>query len=150
MSFTPLSRPPSRSSTPVPAKSSSRLMIPHALRPTHSLSNLNVPSRGFPSPASIALPALATNADSQVTTPPPSNQDLESSASSVADVEGILVQDVDAEVDTIDGEEGNTAGYIQPVDDSKQDLRAHLRRTLTKRQSNAGNSLLKCNGQIIG
>lgn len=85
-----------------------------------------------------------------MTTPPPSNQDLESSASSVADVEGILVQDVDAEVDTIDGEEGNTAGYIQPVDDSKQDLRAHLRRTLTKRQSNAGNSLLKCNGQIIG
>lgn len=143
LTFPTISRPPSRSATPVPVKSPSRLLVPpHALRPTHSLSNLHIPSRGSPSPALIASTTTATNAAGQVTTPPPSNQELDSSASSISDVEGILVQDVDAEVDTIDGEEGNTEGYIQPIDGIKTDLREQLRRTLTKRQSNAGKWLL--------
>ena len=151
LTFPSISRPPSRSATPVSVKSPSRLLVPpHALRPTHSLSNLHVPSRGSPSPALIAPPTIATNAASQVTTPPPSNQELDSSASSISDVEGILVQDVDAEVDTIDGEEGNTGGYIQPIDDIKTDLREQLRRTLTKRQSNAGKWLLNALSNIFG
>lgn len=114
-------------------------MIPqHALRPTHSLSNLQVHSRSAPSTALVAVPALP--AASQVPTPP-SNHELDSSASSVTDVEGILVQEVDAEVDVVDGEDGNTIGYISSAEGSKKDLREQLRRTLTKRQSNTSEYL---------
>jgi hypothetical protein len=68
---------------------------------------------------------------------------LQSSASSISGIDlddvhteggGILVQEVDAEVDTIDGEEGNASGRIQNPngEDSKKLLRESLRRTLTQ------------------
>jgi hypothetical protein len=66
------------------------------------------------------------------------NQELDSSASSVVNVEGILVQDLDAEVDTVDDEDGNAVGYIATESGSKQSLRDNLRRTLSKRQSDGG------------
>ncbi|KZV70187.1 DUF254-domain-containing protein [Peniophora sp. CONT] len=50
---------------------------------------------------------------------------------------GILVQEPEADVDTIDGEAGST--IVQPVplgdEDSKKALRDHLRRTLNKKES---------------
>jgi hypothetical protein len=71
-------------------------------------------------------------------TTPPTNQELDSSASSVVNVEGILVQEADADVDIVDDEEGNAVGYIAADPGSKQNLRDQLRRTLSKRQSHTG------------
>ena len=42
MSFTPRSRTSSRTGTRIPGRSPSRLVVPHTLRLTHSLSNLHV------------------------------------------------------------------------------------------------------------
>lgn len=137
MSFTPRSRTPSRSGTPLPTRTPSRLVVPHTLRPTHSLSNLHVHSRGTPATGHATLPTLATNVTVQAATQT-SNQELDSSASSVVDVEGILVQEVDAEVDAADGDDGTAIGYVVPNEGSKKNLRDQLRRTLSRRQSNAG------------
>ena len=83
-----------------------------------------------------ALPTHSTDITTQPTPPP--NPELDSSASSVVNVEGILVQEADADVDTIDDEDGNAVGYITADPGSKQNLRDQLRRTLSKRQSNTG------------
>jgi vacuolar fusion protein MON1 len=136
MSFTPRSRTPSRTGTPIPGRTPSRLVVPHTLRPTHSLSNLHVHSHGSPSATHAALPAQSNNIAAHTT--PPVNQELDSSESSVVNVEGILVQEADADVDTIDDEDGNAVGYITADPGSKQNLRDQLRRTLSKPQSNAG------------
>ena len=137
MSFTPRSRTSSRTGTRIPGRSPSCLVVPHTLRPTHSLSNLHVHSHGSPStmtpaalPNSTTITALATSL---------TNHELDSSASSVVNVEGILVQEAEADVDTVDDDdEGNAVGYIAADPESKQNLRDQLRRTLSKRQSNAG------------
>jgi hypothetical protein len=133
MFYTPRSRTPSRTGTPVPGRSPSRLVIPHTLRPTHSLSNLHVHSHGSPAAIHAALPTHSTNATAQL-----ANQELESSVSSEVNMEGILVQEVDADVDTVDGEDRDVMGYITADPGSKQNLRDQLRRTLTKRQSSRG------------
>jgi hypothetical protein len=140
MSLTPRSRTPSRTGTPIPGRSPSRLVVPHTLRPTHSLSNLHVHSHGSPSAMSATLPTTLPTQSASVTAhaTPPTNHELDSSASSVDNVEGILVQENDVDVDTIDDEEGNAVGYIAADPESKQNLRDQLRRTLSKRQSNAG------------
>jgi vacuolar fusion protein MON1 len=83
-------------------------------------------------------PTQSTSVTAHAT--PPTNHELDSSASSVDNVEGILVQEADADVDTIDDEDGNAVGYIVADPESKQNLRDQLRRTLSKRQSNAGES----------
>lgn len=140
MSFTPRSRTPSRAGTPLPTRSPSRLVVP-ALRPTHSLSNLHVHSRGTPAAplptTSTSVTAQTTYATAQLSTNV-SNQELDSSASSMVDAEGILVQEVDAEVDTNDGEDAVAVGYVATEEGSKKNLRDQLRRTLSKRPSNAG------------
>ena len=135
MSFTPRSQAPSRSGTPAPGRSPSRLVVPHTLRPTHSLSNLHVHSHNVPSAINSTLPTHSANIATQAS--PPTNQELDSSASSVVNVEGILVQEPDADLDTVDDEDGNAVGYIADPG-SKQNLRDQLRRTLSKRPSNAG------------
>lgn len=56
----------------------------------------------------------------------------------MVDAEGILVQEVDAEVDTNDGEDAVAVGYVATEEGSKKNLRDQLRRTLSKRPSNAG------------
>jgi hypothetical protein len=56
----------------------------------------------------------------------------------VVDVDGILVQGVDAEVDTVDGDDGNAVGYVAADENSKKNLRDQLRQTLSKRQPNVG------------
>ena len=140
MSLTPRSGTPSRAGTPLPTRSPSRLVVP-TLRPTHSLSNLHVHSRGAPA---APLPTTSTSVTAQITlaTPQPSasvsNQELDSSASSIVDAEGILVQEVDAGVDTNDGEDAVAVGYVATDEGSKKNLRDQLRRTLTKRLSNLG------------
>jgi vacuolar fusion protein MON1 len=55
--------------------------------------------------------------------------------------EGILIQEVEVEVDTVDGEEGNAVGHVDSLagdESSKRSLRDKLRRTLSKKQANAG------------
>jgi len=138
MSLTSRSRTPSRAGTPIPGRSPSHLVVPHTLRPTHSLSNLHVHSHGSPSAMSATLPAQSTSVTAHAT--PSTNHELDSSASSVDNIEGILVQEADTDVDTVDDEERNAVGYIAADPGSKQNLRDQLRRTLSKRQSNTGES----------
>jgi hypothetical protein len=84
---------------------------------------------------------------------PPTNQASESLASSLsnADVnEGILIQDVEVEVDTTDGEGGSAVGQLDSMatdEDSKRSLRDKLRETLSKRHQSPSEfrpNLLAC------
>ncbi|KAI1793387.1 trafficking protein Mon1-domain-containing protein [Ganoderma leucocontextum] len=117
------SRVPSRSGTPVPGRSPSRLASLPAVPPMPSVSNLRVYSYG----------ASTSAAESQ--SGPPELGDT-SSGSSV--VEGILVQEQDADIDIIDGEQGSAAGLVESPaanEESKKNLRDQLRRTLSKKES---------------
>ncbi|KAJ4001050.1 trafficking protein Mon1-domain-containing protein [Lentinula boryana] len=146
----------SRSSTPGPShsgvgyhRSPSKLTIPPALRQSPSLSNLRVHSYN------AGTTTTDTNADDVPPVPPippilPKMMTMEtqSSASSVINLEldningnRILVQDVEAEVDSIDED----AYQNKPSDESKQweskkMLRDQLRRTLTSNHATAESS----------
>ncbi|PIL22468.1 hypothetical protein GSI_15156 [Ganoderma sinense ZZ0214-1] len=120
------SRGPSRSGTPVPGRSPSRLASLSSVPPMPSVSNLRVYSYG-------ASMSATHTPDSQ--SGPPETGDT-SSGSSV--VEGILVQEQDADVDIIDGEQGSAAGLVESPagnEESKKSLREQLRRTLSKKES---------------
>lgn len=125
-----LSRGPSRPSTPSPnpnRSAPSRLAIPPTLRASSSLTNLRVHAQPTPPPVP-PLPASVLN----------------SSASSVANLdltEGILIQDLDAEVEPIDTDEGIAIGHLDTsarTEDSKKSLRDQLRKTLTQRSVRQG------------
>ncbi|KAF7314479.1 hypothetical protein MKEN_00920900 [Mycena kentingensis (nom. inval.)] len=110
------------------ARSPSRLAIPPALRPSPSLSNLQV--RYSSGTTAEAIPPVPT--------PPQPQSTLDSTASSVVNLdlnEGILIQDVDADTDTVDGEE--ITGILSASTDeaSKKSLRDQLRRTLSHKPS---------------
>ncbi|KAI0365723.1 DUF254-domain-containing protein [Pilatotrama ljubarskyi] len=133
MSHTPRTSPsrvPSRSSTPVPGRSPSRL-APPLIRPAPSVSSLRVFSHGSSvvhTPVSISPPGTAT--------PQQEGGGESSSASSVK--EGILIQEPDAEVEIIDGDQGNASGLVDSRagdEESKRSLRDQLRRTLSKKES---------------
>ncbi|KAI0354891.1 DUF254-domain-containing protein [Trametes cingulata] len=133
MSHTPRTSPsrvPSRSSTPVPGRSPSRL-VPPLIRSAPSVSSLRVYSHGSSvvhSPVSISPPGTAT--------PRREGGGESSSASSV--IEGILIQEPDAEVEIIDGDQGNASGLVESRagdEESKRNLRDQLRRTLSKKES---------------
>lgn len=135
MSHTPRTSPsrvPSRSSTPVPGRSPARL-APPLIRPAPSVSSLRVYSHGSSvvhTPVSVSPPG---------TTTPKQDGGESSSASSIT--EGILIREPDAEVDTIDGEQGNASGLVDSRagdEDSKKNLRDQLRRTLSKKESFTG------------
>ncbi|KAI0712079.1 trafficking protein Mon1-domain-containing protein [Earliella scabrosa] len=121
------SRVPSRSGTPVPpvpGLSPSRLPTRPVIRPVPSVSSLRVYSYG----------------SSASHTPNSPTGQLEggegSSGSSV--VEGILLQEPDADVDVIDGEQGIASGLVESRagnEESKKNLRDQLRRTLSKKES---------------
>ncbi|KAJ3974097.1 trafficking protein Mon1-domain-containing protein [Lentinula raphanica] len=135
----------SRSNTPGPSqyhRSPSKLLIPPALRQSPSLSNLRVHSYN------AGTTTTDTNADDVPPVPPipqtipklmNMNMEIQSSASSVINLDldnnsgnRILVQDVEAEVDSIDED----VYQVKPSDESKQGeskklLRDQLRRTLT-------------------
>ncbi|KAM5533422.1 hypothetical protein V8D89_012860 [Ganoderma adspersum] len=120
------SRVPSRSGTPVPGRSPSRLASRSAVPPMPSVSNLRVYSYG-----------ASTSATHPPDSPsgPPEPGDTSSGSSMV---EGILVQEQDADVDIIDGEQGSAAGLVQSPagnEASKKSLREQLRRTLSKKES---------------
>ncbi|OSD07264.1 DUF254-domain-containing protein [Trametes coccinea BRFM310] len=132
MSHTPRTSPsrvPSRSSTPVPGRSPSRLAP--IIRPAPSVSSLRVYSHGSSvvhSPVSISPTGAAT--------PRREGGGESSSASSVT--EGILIQEPEADVDTVDGEQGNATGLVESRagdEASKRQLRDQLRRTLSKKES---------------
>lgn len=95
-----------------------------------SVSNLRVYSYGASTSAAHAPP------DSQLGRPEPGDT---SSGSSV--VEGILIQEQDADVDIMDAEQGIAAGLVESPagnEESKKSLREQLRRTLTKKESFTG------------
>lgn len=131
----PRSRTTSRSATPTLRPSPSRLIVPSAIKSSRSLSNIRFGSRNSS--------RLNLNPSSPIAIPfaPPTNQASESSASSLsnADVnEGILIQDVEVEVDTTDGDGGSAVGQLDSVatdEDSKRSLRDKLRETLSKRHN---------------
>ncbi|KAI8971160.1 trafficking protein Mon1-domain-containing protein [Trametes punicea] len=122
------SRVPSRSSTPVPGRSPSRL-APQVIRLASSVSSLRVQgSSVVHSPVSISPSGTAT--------PRREGGGESSSASSVTGI--ILVQEPDAKVEIIGGEEGNANGSVESPaadEESKRHLRDQLRRTLSKKQS---------------
>lgn len=116
MCDTPPSSTPSRSGTP-------RLIIPPAQRHTPSAPGLQ--PHGSTSSAHSPYIQPATG--------------LESSASSVINLDisdGILVHDVDAEVETTTSEEITAVGQIDDITDeeSRKSLRDQLRRTLSKKE----------------
>ncbi|KAF9485853.1 DUF254-domain-containing protein [Pholiota conissans] len=131
MAETPRSRSISRSGTPALARSSpSRLSIPPTLRPTPSLSNLHIHSHNSTPPnADIIMPLPLRSAD----------QTLNSSSSSVIDMEpaeGILIQDLDADVEQTDAEDvlsiDKAVANVQG-EDTKKLLRDQLRKSLNHR-----------------
>ena len=66
---------------------------------------------------------------------------LNSSASSIADAEGILIQDLGVDESVVGEEEVTATGEVSAGagdDESKKTLRDQLRRTLTQRASSSG------------
>ena len=127
------SRSTSRGSTPAHRPSPSRLPISASLRPSPSLSNLNIQSHNTaPSHLTQLLAMSAVKAGDSV---------LNSSASSVIDmdapIEGIMVQDMDAD-DQTDTEDLQALDRTSGSDDSKQLLRDQLRRTLSNKPAGNG------------
>ncbi|KAI0755027.1 trafficking protein Mon1-domain-containing protein [Daedaleopsis nitida] len=123
---------PSRSGTPVPSLSSSRLTARPAISSQPSVSSLRVYSYGS-----------AAHSASPIASPGQPESEEASSSSSIA--EGILVQDPDAEVDIISGEQGSADGLVESSagnEESKKNLRDQLRRTLSKKESFTGMSNL--------
>ncbi|KAL0069868.1 Vacuolar fusion protein mon1 [Marasmius tenuissimus] len=126
------SRTNSRASTPNPTLTrspSSRLVIPPALRPSPSLSNLHVHSYNSSSTSSSPPPVPLL----------PASYNLDSSASSVVNLdlnEGILIQDAEAEADVAEEDvvvappEGSATD-----EDTKKMLREQLRKTLSYKTS---------------
>lgn len=109
------------------------------MRPSPSLSNLRVHSYSAGSSTVVTSESAPT-----ISFQPAPNPALDSTASSVVNLdlnEGILIQDVDAETDTADGEEINVMGIVHSTDEaSKKSLRDQLRRTLSNRPSRLGKS----------
>ncbi|KAJ7781773.1 trafficking protein Mon1-domain-containing protein [Mycena maculata] len=129
---TPRTRSRTSSRAQLARSSPSRLAIPPALRPSPSLSSLRVHSYA----AGSSTVATSESAPT-VTFQPPSNPILDSTASSVVNLdlnEGILIQDADT--DTVDGEDITVMGVVHATDEaSKKSLRDQLRRTLSHRPS---------------
>ena len=124
------SRIPSRSGTPLPHRSPSRLASPPTLRSSPSISSLRVYSHGSSGAHSTPAPGS-----------PAMRPDGTESGSSSSIAEGILVQEPDAEVDIIGGEQGNASGIVESRagnEESKKSLRDQLRRTLSKKESFTG------------
>lgn len=133
---------PSQFNAPVTQirRSRSKLIIPPTLRTAQSFASLRAEA------STATQHADSSYAPSRSHTPPQSQppSTLQSSASSMSGVDigdggadsgGILVQELDADVDTIDGDEGNASGHMENragEEESKKLLRESLRRTLTQ------------------
>ncbi|KAF5330264.1 hypothetical protein D9758_014446 [Tetrapyrgos nigripes] len=129
-----MSNSPSRSGTPGPAlnrSASSRLTVPPSLRSSPSITNLRVHSQN------AGVSAVAAASPTPVI---PLTTNLDSSASSVINMdlnEGILVQDVEAEVDTMEEDvvvERKEDSKIMD-EENKRLLRDKLRKTLSHKAS---------------
>ncbi|CCM03516.1 uncharacterized protein FIBRA_05650 [Fibroporia radiculosa] len=127
---TPRSRTPSRVGTPVPSPSR---LAPPSVRPAPLVS-----SRVYSHGTTSALQTPGGGSPSNDLPTHGRHEGGESSASSVTNVdilasEGMLVQEPDAEVDTIDGEPVPVTHSGD--EESKQHLREQLRRTLATKES---------------
>jgi hypothetical protein len=134
------SRTISRASTPTLARSPpSRLVIAPSLRPSPSLSNLHIHSHNLiPSQMEpLSLPKQSGSGDHV----------LDSSASSVIGLEpdeGILVHDIDADVDHTDAEDLETidkTALPTQEEGTKKRLRDQLRKSLTLKAAQSGQHL---------
>ncbi|KAK7690019.1 hypothetical protein QCA50_006663 [Cerrena zonata] len=123
---TPRSRTPSRVGTPVPGGAPPRL-VPPQLRSAPSVSSLRVFSHGTTSAMQTPLSG----------SPPSRMEGLSSPPMNSERAEGILIQEPEVEVETIDGERGTVSGHMESSasdEDTKRNLREHLRRTLTEQE----------------
>lgn len=131
-SHTP-SRAPSRSGTPLPRRSPAGFSSPSVVRSVSSASSLRIQSHG------------SSAAQSHTSGSPTNRPDGVESSSSSSLAEGILIQEPDAEVDLVDGEQGNASGIVESRagnEESKKNLREQLRRTLNRKESLPG--MLHC------
>lgn len=135
-----MSRTPSGGVSATSKTPTSRLAVPPTIRSSPSLSNLHIHSHIVESSAAPPVPPLP-------------NQVLDSTASSVINLdmnEGILLQDVD--VETEDAEDINVMSLDSDMDkgdgNSKKILRDQLRKTLSHKASNSGSVV--CLPVIIG
>jgi vacuolar fusion protein MON1 len=122
----PRSRTVSRAGGPLSRSSPSQLAISPTLRPSPSLSNLNIHSHN----TSSSHPEVMQSTDYV----------LDSSASSVIDMdpgEGILIQDIDAQTDAEDVEAIDKAFVSTSSNGQKQLLRDQLR-SLSHRAAQSG------------
>lgn len=134
---TPRSRTPSRVGTPISALS--RLAPPQLARPVPS-----APSRVYSHGATSGLQTPVSDSPQPDAYGP--REGASSSASSALTIEtpiaeGMLVQEVDVEVDVVDGEQGTINGRMDARagdEESKQHLREQLRRTLNRKESSNG------------
>ena len=64
---------------------------------------------------------------------------------SAGDGEGAFVTDLDAEPEVGDGEDGVALGYVESVGDeeSRKNLREHLRRTLTQKREVSADTVVE-------
>lgn len=112
--------------------SSSRLVVP-ALHPSPSLSNLHIHGLNT---------TVSSEHDTSVPSVFPREQALESSASSIMNVdmsEGILIQDIDNDTDITEEDSIEaTRSAVATNEDSKKFLREKLRRTLSGKLAHTG------------
>lgn len=131
---TPRSRTPSRVGTPIPGVPSR--LVPPQLRSAPSVSSLRVFSHGTPSAMQTPLSGSPPNPDRL-----PEGEGLPSPAMNPESTDGILIQEPDVEVETIDGERGTVSGHMESNasdEEAKRNLREHLRRTLTDQEGSGG------------
>ena len=130
---TPRSRTPSRVGTPIPGGAPSRL-VPPQIRSAPSISSLRVFSHSTPSALQTPLSGSPPNRTAEM-------EGLSSPVIRPDSVEGILIQEPEVEVETIDGERGTVSGHMEsnaPEEEAKRNLREHLRRTLTDQEGSGG------------
>jgi len=147
---TPRSRTSSRVGTPIPALS--------RLTPSHGRPAPSVPSRIHSHGSTSAVQTPITDSPPADVLAHGPHESAGSSASSALTVEtqateGMLIQETDAEVEIISGEQGTASGRLDAHagdEQSKQYLREQLRRTLNKESSeDVGQRSRKRKGKTI-
>lgn len=127
---TPRSRTPSRVGAPIVIGPSPARLIPPNSHSAPSVSSFRVYSHGnsaVPTPLSSSPPQAASSSSSSTIYTEPTR--------------GVLIQEPDAEVDTIDGEQGTVTGHIEssiPDEEARKSLRDNLRKAITE-DTQAGN-----------
>lgn len=138
---TPRSRTPSRVGTPIPGLSR---LTPPSVRPAPSIS-----SRVYSHGSTSTVPAPVLDLAPVDILAHGSHEGISSSASSVLNLEAptpdMIVTTPEAEVGTLSSEQSSISGHTATRsgdEESKQQLRAQLRRTLSRKESFGGKRCL--------